>query len=297
MHLWMIMVYLVPLAMSENLPSFMEGNFQMQSKTGLDPMMKALGVDWVTRRVANRVNPQQFIYQRNGEVHMNLNIPNMNLGSTGRFAFLKTHFRLNTPWREYRSDGQMTNTVTKVVGNKIIKHQQPLNRKRHATTEVREFLDMNRDGVYETMKLIVTIPGKRSVRPAVATFQRMGGFYSLIPQQNLPVFYNTMPLVYGNAPMAYHNVMMPHNTLPMTYHTAASTYNDESIAHNEKPISNNIVPVSYHGLPLLHHNVPFALPHVPIMYNNLPLLYNNVPIHFNKLSTNEDESKDTVVDL
>jgi len=238
---------------------------------------------------------------------MDLNIPSMNIGSVGRFGFMKTHFRLNTPWREMRSDGQMTNTVSKVVGNKMIKHQQPLNRKRHATTEVREFLDINRDGVYETMKLIVTIPGIRSLRPAVATFKRIGGFYSLFPQQNLPIFYNPMPLVYGQATMPYHGVMMPYSNLPINYNTDPSTYNAKPstynnlpIAKNQKPSSNNIVPLSYHGLPLLHNNVPFALPHGPIMYNSLPPLYNNVPINLNSLSTKEGKLKDstgTIIDL
>jgi hypothetical protein len=62
-------------------------------------------------------------------------------------------------FQEDTADGRKTDTIARVVGNKLIKDQVPApSTGYHTTREVREFEDSNGDGNVDTMKLILTIP-------------------------------------------------------------------------------------------------------------------------------------------
>merc|ERR1711887_501319 len=88
--------------------------------------MWELSVDWFTRQIANNLYPLQKLTQ--------------------------------TEDGEYTLDKRNTKTIATLDNNKLIKDQVPDPSTGYLTTrEVREFLDTDEDGEYETMKLVLTV--------------------------------------------------------------------------------------------------------------------------------------------
>jgi hypothetical protein len=131
----------------------MIGDFKMESSTGFNNYMWELSVDWFTRQIAVSLYPLQKLRQTvDGEI---------SLDTETTFKTTETKFRLGEAFTENTADGRVTQTTATLDENKLIKVQVPdASTGYHSTREVREFLDEDNDGVYETMKLILTIPGK-----------------------------------------------------------------------------------------------------------------------------------------
>merc|ERR1712083_766804 len=135
------------------LPTYMLGDFKMESSKGFNNAMWELGVDWFTRQIANALYPLQKIRQdqTTGEI---------SLDTETTFKSSYTKFKLLVPWEEYTLDKRTTTTVSKLEGNKLIKDQvPPASTGYHTTREVREFKDEDQDGSVETMVYTLTIKG------------------------------------------------------------------------------------------------------------------------------------------
>ncbi|XP_023323533.1 myelin P2 protein [Eurytemora carolleeae] len=132
------------------LPSFMIGDFQLETSELFNEFMTELGVNWVTRNIANNLYPVQKISQDEDEISLITETP---IRSTD------TKFKLNIPWEETTADGRVTETISTLEGNILRKVQVPdPSTGYHSTQEDREFSE---DG--ETMKMTLTISGKPAV--------------------------------------------------------------------------------------------------------------------------------------
>merc|ERR1712048_750912 len=105
--------------MAGKLASFMVGDFQMESSEGFNEIMVELGVNFVTRNIANNLYPLQKIRQdeETGEISIDTLTSFRNTNST---------FYLATEFEEYTADGRTTKTVASLEGeNKLVKVQVP----------------------------------------------------------------------------------------------------------------------------------------------------------------------------
>lgn len=134
------------------IPDNMIGDFQMESSVGFNDFMWELGVNFVTRNIANNLYPLQKIRQQDQDGQISIN-------TETSFRCTETKFILGVAWQETTADGRETTTTAKLEENKLIKHQIPeASTGYHTTFEIREFLD---DG--ETMKLHLEIPAKPAI--------------------------------------------------------------------------------------------------------------------------------------
>merc|ERR1712142_1370495 len=119
------------------LPSYMIGNFQLSTSENFNELMCELGVNWVTRNIAN----------------------NIYLDTETTFRSTQTCFKLNTTWQETTADGRYTQTVATLEGNVLKKVQTPDASTGSPTPhKEREF---DADG--EVMTMRISIPGKPEV--------------------------------------------------------------------------------------------------------------------------------------
>merc|ERR1712142_428887 len=132
------------------LPSYMIGNFQLSTSENFNELMCELGVNWVTRNIANNLYPVQKIRQVGEDIY---------LDTETTFRSTQTCFKLNTTWQETTADGRYTQTVATLEGNVLKKIQTPdASTGYHTTHEEREF---DADG--EVMTMRISIPGKPEV--------------------------------------------------------------------------------------------------------------------------------------
>jgi len=129
------------------LPNNMLGDFQLETSEKFNEFMIVLGVNWVTRNIANALYPVQKIRQEGGEIL---------LDTETSFQTTQTRFKIDQSWQENTADGRVTETVVTLEGNTLKKVQVPdVSTGYHTTEEVRVFTD---DGSSMTMTL--SVPGK-----------------------------------------------------------------------------------------------------------------------------------------
>jgi len=148
-----------PGAESLALPQIMIGDFQLETSEKFNELMIELGVNWVTRNIANQLYPIQKISQEGDEISLN---------TESTFRTSQTKFRLNQTWREDTADGRQTDTIATLDGNKLKKVQVPDPSTGYNTTE--ELREFSEDG--ETMTMTLSIPGKPEVT-CVRVYKRL----------------------------------------------------------------------------------------------------------------------------
>merc|ERR1719341_438920 len=141
------------------LPHYMIGDFQLDTSEKFNEFMTELGVNWVTRNIANNLYPVQKISQEGDEIL---------LDTETTFRSTQTRFKLGASWRETTADGRETDTVATLEGNTLSKVQVPDSATGyHTTHEVRVFKE---DG--SEMVMTLSIPGKPEVT-SVRTYKRL----------------------------------------------------------------------------------------------------------------------------
>lgn len=122
----------------------------MESSDKFNELMIELGVNWVTRNIANNLYPVQKIWQEEEDIHIN---------TETSFRCTQTTFKFGQTWQETTADGRLTQTVATLEGNKIKKVQVPdPSTGYHTTEEIREFSE---DG--QIMTMTISIPSKPEV--------------------------------------------------------------------------------------------------------------------------------------
>merc|ERR1712001_308674 len=135
------------------LPTFMIGDFQMETSEGFNDFMYELSVNIVTRNIANNLYPLQQIRQdKEDEI--------VTLETLTSFKTTKIEFKLGEEFEEYTADGRYCKTVATVEeGNKLVKVQVPdASTGYHTTKEVREWSEDGKD-----MTLHLMIPSKPEI--------------------------------------------------------------------------------------------------------------------------------------
>merc|ERR1712026_57973 len=134
------------------LPTNMIGDFQMETSEGFNDFMYEMGVNIVTRNIANNLYPLQQIRQdKDDEV--------VTLETLTSFKNTKIEFKLDEEFQEWTADGRDCKTVASLEENKLVKVQVPYpSTGYHTTREVREFSE---DGKEMTLHLI--IPAKPEI--------------------------------------------------------------------------------------------------------------------------------------
>jgi len=130
------------------LPEYMLGNFKKEST--LKPSLDAALNELLKTLFPVHTNKQNKV---TGEISIDIDT----------FVFPKSYskFFLNVPWKE-NYFGHFLTTVSKLDGNKLIKDQVRVEGGQKSR-EVREFYDLDRDGVYETMYLSTLNDGHTTV--------------------------------------------------------------------------------------------------------------------------------------
>merc|ERR1712117_240353 len=115
------------------LPTNMIGDFQMETSEGFNDFMYELGVNIVTRNIANNLYPLQQLRQDKDDEMVTLE-------TLTSFKNTKIEFKLGEEFEEFTADGREAKTVATVEGNKLIKVQTPdPSTGYHTTKEVREW--------------------------------------------------------------------------------------------------------------------------------------------------------------
>jgi len=128
----------------------MLGDWKMQSSKGFNNYMWELSVDWFTRQIADSLYPLHKVNQAEDGT--------ITYDTITTFRSGQKVFKINEPFDEYTLDKRYTTTTATLDGNKLIFDQVPDASTGYLTTrEVREFLDEDNDGVYETMLLHLTV--------------------------------------------------------------------------------------------------------------------------------------------
>ena len=125
----------------------------MESSTGFNNYMWELGVNWFTRQIANLLYPLDSIRQAEDGL--------VSYSFTTTFRNGHIEFYIDVPFEEYTLDYRTTTSLVTLEGNILTKDQVPDASSGDVTTrQVREFLDTDNDGVYETMILVLTVKDK-----------------------------------------------------------------------------------------------------------------------------------------
>jgi len=135
------------------LPDYMLGDWKMESSEGFDNYMWELSVDWFTRQIANALYPLHKVNQADDGT--------ITYDTITTFKSGQKVFKINEPFEDYTLDKRYTTTTPTLDGNKLIWDQVPDPSTGYLTTrQVREFLDTDNDGVYETMLLHLSVKDK-----------------------------------------------------------------------------------------------------------------------------------------
>merc|ERR1712211_155827 len=138
-----------PTTMGDNqdqsvLPTSMIGHFQLDTSDKFNEFMTEMGVNWVTRNIANNLYPVQKIWVEEDEVHID---------TETSFRSTQTKFKLGEQWPETTADGRYTQTLATLEGRVLKKVQVPDPSTGYNTTQ--ELREMSEDGEVMTMTLIV----------------------------------------------------------------------------------------------------------------------------------------------
>jgi len=137
----------------------MLGDFQLETSEKFNEFMIELGVNFITRNIANALYPIQKIRQEGDEIL---------LDTETTFQSTQTRFRIGQTWQENTADGRVTSTVATLEGRTLKKVQVPDPSTGYKTTEeVREFSE---DGT--TMTMTLSVPGVPEVT-CVRVYKRL----------------------------------------------------------------------------------------------------------------------------
>ena len=117
------------------LPEFMIGDFQMETSEGFNDFMYEMGVNFVTRNIANNLYPLQKITQDPADEMVTLgedkcyDVMKFKMFHTFHslietltsFKSTKIEFKLGEEFDEFTADGRDCKTIATVEGRKLIK--------------------------------------------------------------------------------------------------------------------------------------------------------------------------------
>ena len=117
------------------LPEFMIGDFQMETSEGFNDFMYEMGVNFVTRNIANNLYPLQKITQDPADEMVTLgedkcydvmkfkmfHIFHFLIETLTSFKSTKIEFKLGEEFDEFTADGRDCKTIATVEGRKLIK--------------------------------------------------------------------------------------------------------------------------------------------------------------------------------
>ncbi len=117
------------------LPEFMIGDFQMETSEGFNDFMYEMGVNFVTRNIANNLYPLQKITQDPADEMVTLgedkcydvmkskmfHIFHSLAETLTSFKSTKIEFKLGEEFDEFTADGRDCKTIATVEGRKLIK--------------------------------------------------------------------------------------------------------------------------------------------------------------------------------
>lgn len=117
------------------LPEFMIGDFQMETSEGFNDFMYEMGVNFVTRNIANNLYPLQKITQDPADEMVTLgedkcydvmkskmfHIFHSLTETLTSFKSTKIEFKLGEEFDEFTADGRDCKTIATVEGRKLIK--------------------------------------------------------------------------------------------------------------------------------------------------------------------------------
>ena len=117
------------------LPEFMIGDFQMETSEGFNDFMYEMGVNFVTRNIANNLYPLQKITQDPADEMVTLgedkcydvmkskmfHIFHSLTETLTSFKSTKIEFKLGEEFDEFTADGRDCKTIATVAGRKLIK--------------------------------------------------------------------------------------------------------------------------------------------------------------------------------